>query len=84
MKKSKRVITVCFGILLIVVPRIYTASACSGAVYFGKAGQTVTGRTMDWKEDMPIKIRVPSVDCCLNPICAGQIRHGGRSRYPDA
>ncbi len=22
--------------------------ACSRAVYFGKAGQTVTGRTMDW------------------------------------
>ena len=24
------------------------AAACSRAVYFGKAGQTVTGRTMDW------------------------------------
>jgi len=28
------------------------ALACSRAVYFGKAGQTVTGRTMDWKEDI--------------------------------
>jgi len=28
------------------------ASACSRAVYFGKEGQTVTGRTMDWVEDM--------------------------------
>jgi len=27
-------------------------NACSRAVYFGKAGQTVTGRTMDWVEDM--------------------------------
>src|SRR5512139_3270230 len=30
----------------IVVPDI--AVACSRAVYFGKDGQTVTGRTMDW------------------------------------
>ena len=28
------------------------ADACSRAVYFGKEGQTVTGRTMDWVEDM--------------------------------
>lgn len=28
------------------------AEACSRAVYFGKEGQTVTGRTMDWVEDM--------------------------------
>ena len=27
-------------------------SACSRAVYFGKDGQTVTGRSMDWLEDM--------------------------------
>jgi choloylglycine hydrolase len=26
--------------------------ACTRAVYFGKEGQTVTGRTMDWVEDM--------------------------------
>ncbi len=24
------------------------SDACSRAVYFGKEGQTVTGRTMDW------------------------------------
>ena len=28
------------------------AFACTRAVYFGKEGQTVTGRTMDWVEDM--------------------------------
>lgn len=27
------------------------AEACTRAVYFGKGGQTVTGRTMDWAED---------------------------------
>ena len=29
-----------------------SASACSRAVYFGQEGQTVTGRSMDWLEDM--------------------------------
>ncbi|MFZ4539075.1 linear amide C-N hydrolase, partial [Propionivibrio sp.] len=29
-----------------------TASACSRAVYFGQEGQTITGRSMDWLEDM--------------------------------
>jgi len=28
------------------------ASACTRAVYLGKEGQTVTGRSMDWVEDM--------------------------------
>ena len=28
------------------------ADACTRAVYFGKEGQTVTGRTMDWVEEM--------------------------------
>ena len=28
------------------------AGACTRCVYFGKDGQTVTGRTMDWVEDM--------------------------------
>ena len=32
--------------------QIPPASACSRAVYFGQAGQTVTGRSMDWLEDM--------------------------------
>ncbi len=31
---------------------IQSARACSRAVYFGLEGQTVTGRTMDWLEDM--------------------------------
>ncbi|TVP99977.1 MAG: linear amide C-N hydrolase [Planctomycetaceae bacterium] len=34
------------------------ASACTRAVYFGKAGQTVTGRTMDWSEDMQTNLWV--------------------------
>jgi choloylglycine hydrolase len=29
-----------------------SASACSRAVYFGQEGQAVTGRSMDWLEDM--------------------------------
>jgi len=29
-----------------------TVDACTRAVYFGKEGQTVTGRSMDWVEDM--------------------------------
>ncbi|MCP9915650.1 linear amide C-N hydrolase [Cyanobium sp. ATX 6F1] len=36
---------------LIALP-IHPASACSRAVYFGQEGQTVTGRSMDWLEDM--------------------------------
>lgn len=31
---------------------IHSAHACSRAVYFGLKGQTVTGRSMDWLEDM--------------------------------
>jgi len=29
-----------------------TAAACTRAVYLGPEGQTVTGRSMDWQEDM--------------------------------
>lgn len=32
------------------------ADACTRAVYFGKEGQTVTGRTMDWFADMQSKL----------------------------
>ncbi len=32
------------------------ALACTRAVYYGKEGQTVTGRTMDWVEDMQSNI----------------------------
>jgi penicillin V acylase-like amidase (Ntn superfamily) len=31
---------------------VHPADACTRAVYFGKDTQTVTGRTMDWLEDM--------------------------------
>lgn len=31
---------------------VRSASACTRAVYFGQEGQTVTGRSMDWLEDM--------------------------------
>ena len=39
-----------FGFFMIV--SMQSALACTRAVYFGKEGQTVTGRTMDWLEDM--------------------------------
>ncbi len=58
MNQSVRIATVCFGILSILLPPIQTASACSRAVYYGKEGQTVTGRTMDWKEDMQTNLWV--------------------------
>lgn len=34
------------------VSSLQSAHACTRAVYFGKEGQTVTGRTMDWRSDM--------------------------------
>jgi penicillin V acylase-like amidase (Ntn superfamily) len=39
-----------FGFFMLV--SMQSAYACTRAVYFGKEGQTVTGRTMDWLEDM--------------------------------
>ena len=41
--------TLCLVALLVAAP---VADACTRAVYFGKEGQTVTGRSMDWLEDM--------------------------------
>ena len=45
-----------FGLALLLTSLAMTppqpAAACTRAVYFGKEGQTVTGRTMDWAEDM--------------------------------
>jgi penicillin V acylase-like amidase (Ntn superfamily) len=38
--------------------QIPPASACSRAVYFGQEGQTVTGRSMDWIEDMQTNLWV--------------------------
>ncbi len=37
---------------------LQAAFSCTRAVYFGKDGQTVTGRTMDWREDMRSNIYV--------------------------
>lgn len=34
------------------LPSTYDATACTRAVYFGLERQTVTGRSMDWVEDM--------------------------------
>jgi choloylglycine hydrolase len=34
------------------VVELPVADACTRAVYFGKEKQTVTGRSMDWVEDM--------------------------------
>jgi len=45
-----------FGFALLLTSLAMTptqpATACSRAVYFGLEGQTVTGRSMDWVEDM--------------------------------
>lgn len=43
-----------FGILFILVSalRVPHADACTRAVYLGKEQQVVTGRSMDWTEDM--------------------------------
>lgn len=38
--------------LLATVGNMSQADACTRALYLGKDGQTVTGRTMDWSEDM--------------------------------
>jgi penicillin V acylase-like amidase (Ntn superfamily) len=42
------------ALFLLSVAAAYTpiADACTRAVYFGKEGQTVTGRSMDWSEQM--------------------------------
>ncbi len=38
--------------LMVAAAYISNTDACTRAVYFGKEGQTVTGRSMDWAEDM--------------------------------
>ena len=38
--------------VLAVLSSLRDAEGCTRAVYFGKEGQTVTGRSMDWVEDM--------------------------------
>jgi choloylglycine hydrolase len=46
-----KLLIVLFGAFFAMLP-LHPASACSRAVYFGQEGQTVTGRSMDWLEDM--------------------------------
>jgi len=53
--KLKNIRCVLFGILFLnifMLLAVQPVFACTRAVYFGKEGQTVTGRTMDWLEDM--------------------------------
>ncbi len=45
------------AVLLLAAP-IQAAFSCTRAVYFGKEGQIVTGRTMDWLEDMQSNLYV--------------------------
>ena len=40
-----------FGVVM-AFTAVEVAEACSRAVYLGPEGRTVTGRTMDWREDM--------------------------------
>jgi choloylglycine hydrolase len=49
------------------------ADACTRAVYFGKDGMTVTGRTMDWAEDMQSNLWV---------FPRGMLRDGGQGALP--
>ena len=44
--------------LVALVGSMHDATACTRAVYFGKEGQTVTGRSMDWVEDMQTNLWV--------------------------
>ncbi len=54
MKTSHLLRILCSTLLLtfLTLVSVQSALACTRAVYFGKEGQTVTGRTMDWLEDM--------------------------------
>lgn len=51
-RTSRRLILAAAFILPAVAAITPIADACSRAVYLGKEGQIVTGRTMDWVEDM--------------------------------
>lgn len=48
----QRILCSAFLLIFFIFAAIPSALACTRAVYFGKDGQTVTGRTMDWLEDM--------------------------------
>lgn len=54
MKTNHLLRILCSTLLLtfLTLVSVQSALACTRAVYFGKEGQTVTGRTMDWLEDM--------------------------------
>jgi penicillin V acylase-like amidase (Ntn superfamily) len=43
---------------LVFIMSVRQTEACTRAVYFGKEKQTVTGRTMDWMEDMQTNLWV--------------------------
>jgi choloylglycine hydrolase len=48
----QRILFSAFLFTFFMLVSMQSALACTRAVYFGKEGQTVTGRTMDWVEDM--------------------------------
>ncbi|MHB8910208.1 MAG: linear amide C-N hydrolase [Syntrophales bacterium] len=47
-----RILSSVFLLTFFMIVSMQSALACTRAVYFGKEGQTVTGRTMDWLEDV--------------------------------
>lgn len=48
----QRILCSAFLLIFFILAVTSSAFACTRAVYFGKEGQIVTGRTMDWVEDM--------------------------------
>ncbi len=48
----QRILCGVFLLTFLILATVPSAQACTRAVYFGKEGQIVTGRTMDWVEDM--------------------------------
>lgn len=54
MKKNHlhRILSGALLLIFLMTVSMQSALACTRAVYFGKEGQTVTGRTMDWLEDV--------------------------------
>jgi len=51
-KHLHRILFSTFVSIFFLMASTSSAFACTRAVYFGKEGQTITGRTMDWLEDM--------------------------------
>lgn len=48
----QRILCGVFLLTFLILATVPSAPACTRAVYFGKDGQIVAGRTMDWVEDM--------------------------------